>query len=64
MSQCPIKACRSEREPGALACRAHWASVPKALRDRVLETKGTPAHEAAVSQALRYLCREQRWGKA
>lgn len=41
-----------------LACRAHWYSLPRGLRNRIWaawkngEGAGSPEHEAAVDEAI------------
>lgn len=59
--RCPAPPC--DREIGAdyLACRRHWHMVPKAIRRALLlawdggRGRGTPAHRAAMSAAVRTL---------
>lgn len=47
-----------------LACKTHWFSIPKPLRDAVTRAwnrgkgAGTDAHHAAITRAVDYLNRE------
>lgn len=47
--------------PDMLACRPHWYSLPRSLRNRVWaawangEGAGSPEHTAAVADAIAFL---------
>lgn len=56
MKPCPVTTCQESRKDSQLACAFHWSHLPIALRQRVMygyhQVKGSPAHLAAVSEAM------------
>jgi|CXWL01.1.fsa_nt_gi hypothetical protein len=59
MKPCSVPICPESRKDSQLACPFHWSSLPVAIRQRVMlgyyTAKGSPAHLAAVGEALALL---------
>lgn len=59
MKPCPVPRCPESRKDSQLACAFHWSHLPIELRQRVRvgyhQHKGSPAHLAAVSEAMALL---------
>lgn len=61
MKPCPVTSCSESRKDSQLACAFHWSHLPVALRQRLMvgyhQHKGSPAHLAAVGEAMSLLKR-------
>ncbi|MBI4002761.1 MAG: hypothetical protein HY348_13390 [Nitrospira defluvii] len=61
MKNCPVKHCNQFMDGDTLACRSHWAMVPKDVRDEFRRicrvAAGTPSHVAAVKKVEEFLTR-------
>lgn len=59
MKPCPVPTCPESRKDSQLACGGHWMQLPVAVRQRVMRgyytAKGSPAHLAAVGEAMALL---------
>ena len=59
MSRCPARDCRTPCQPGKVACKLHWFSLPRELRRRIWVTyrrePGGEHHMTALKEALRLL---------
>jgi hypothetical protein len=58
--QCPGAGCRVEVAASQLACRSHWFSLPREVRDRVNRTyrdrhRDPHAHRVAITEAIALL---------
>jgi hypothetical protein len=58
--QCPGAGCRVEVVASQLACRSHWFSLPREVRDRVNRTyrnryADPHAHRVAIAEAVALL---------
>lgn len=57
--RCPGKGCTKPIGGDQVACRPHWFSLPKPLRDRIWSLyrreQGSDAHREAVFEAVRIL---------
>lgn len=57
---CPAPGCEEQVDRSMLACRAHWFSIPKPLRDEVWEAflgdgPGSEQHFAAINACIDFL---------
>lgn len=58
---CPAPGCPLTVPTSKLACKTHWFMIPRDLRNRVWDAwagglgAGSPAHHAAISDALEAL---------
>ena len=61
MKPCPVTTCPESRKDSQLACAFHWSHLSIELRQRVMQGyrqhKGSPAHLAAVGEAMALLKR-------
>jgi hypothetical protein len=59
VNRCPGKGCTAQLGADQVACRGHWFSLPKPLRDRIWQLyrreQGSDAHREAVFEAVRIL---------
>lgn len=58
--ECPAPGCSRKVPFDQLACRDHWYALPKDLRDEVWAAfrrngQGSPRHQNAVGEAIRWL---------
>lgn len=56
--ECPGKGCTITVPTSQLACRNHWFSLPKPLRDRIwsaYRSDDTDRHQQAVGEAVSIL---------
>ena len=58
--RCPAPGCQVKVPVEQLACKPHWYSIPKPLRDAVWHTyrhegPGSQPHAAAIDAAIGYL---------
>lgn len=59
--QCPGLNCTAPVSTGQLACRSHWHSLPKPLRDRIwsaYRSGNTDLHHDAVMEAMAILSQD------
>ncbi len=58
---CPVKGCQQFVSGDLLACKHHWAMVPKDIREEFQRVcrraPGTPSHVAAVKSVTDYLAK-------
>jgi hypothetical protein len=55
---CPAPNCTADVPHNQLACRGHWYSIPKEIRDRVwsaYRANDTKTHAQAVRDAVSFL---------
>ncbi|MDP3597140.1 MAG: hypothetical protein Q8S75_09120, partial [Nitrospirota bacterium] len=59
MKPCSVTTCPESRKDSQLACAFHWSHLPVELRRRLMlgyhRYKGSPAHLAAVGEAMAML---------
>ncbi len=59
MHECPAPGCTEQVEHRQLACRAHWYSIPKDLRDELWQAYrsgfGSFRHARAVERCIEFL---------
>ena len=59
--KCPAPGCDAVVPRNMLACRKHWYSIPKPLRDEVWRAydggygMGSPEHSIAIAEACAFL---------
>jgi hypothetical protein len=64
--RCPAPDCDVQVPPGQYACRAHWYSLPRPLRDAIWDGYRTEplgdAHITAMENAASYLASRKAGG--